>query len=61
MFSANCNIDGVRRSMVGVVLLVLGRGGGGGVCGGGGLCRKPLPEDVCFNADNVPVEAVMLI
>lgn len=25
------------------------------------LCRKPLPEEVCFNADNVPVEAVMLI
>lgn len=35
-----------------------------GVGGGAGrnrLCRKPLPEDVCFNADGVPVEAVMLI
>lgn len=29
--------------------------------GGSRLCRKPLPEDVCFNADSVPVEAVMLI
>lgn len=27
MFSANCNIDGVRRSMVGVVLLVWWREG----------------------------------
>lgn len=25
------------------------------------LCRKPLPQEVCFNADRVPVEAVMLI
>lgn len=30
MSSANCNIDGVRRSMVGVVLLLWGWGGGGG-------------------------------
>lgn len=32
-----------------------------GVGGGGRLCRKPLPQDVCCNADSVPVEAVMLI
>lgn len=42
---------------MGVVLLVWGWGGGRA----GRLCTKPLPEDVCFNADNVPVEAVMLI
>lgn len=25
------------------------------------LCRQPTPEEVCFNADKVPVEAAMLI
>lgn len=34
-------------------------GGAGG--GRNRLCRKPLPEEVCFNADRVPAEAVMLI
>lgn len=52
--AANWNRDGVGRAIVGVVLLVC-------FFLGGGLCRKPLPEDVCFNADRVPVEAVMLI
>lgn len=54
--AANWNRDGVGRAIVGVVLLLC--------CfflSGGRLCRKPLPEDVCFNADSVPVEAVMLI
>lgn len=53
--AANCNGDGVGRAIVGVVLLVWF------FFSGGRLCRKPLPEDVCFNADSVPVEAVMLI
>lgn len=32
-----------------------------GVVGGTDYAEKPLPEEVCFNADSVPVEAIMLI
>lgn len=31
------------------------------VVGGTDYAEKPLPEEVCFNADRVPAEAVMLI
>lgn len=41
----------------GVTVFCIGVGGGGR----NRLCRKPLPEEVCFNADSVPVEAIMLI
>lgn len=59
MFSANCSVDGVRRSMVGGVLLVWGWGGGGG---GGQIMQKTTSRGcVCFNADSVPAEAAMLI
>lgn len=33
----------------------------GGGCGRNRLCRKPLAGEVCFNADSVPAEAVLLI
>lgn len=50
-------IKGYRGSVVTVFYTGLGGGGGGR----NRLCRKPLPEEVCFNADSVPAEAVMLI
>lgn len=49
-------IKGYRGSVVTVFYTGLGGGGGRNR-----LCRKPLPEEVCFNADSVPAEAVMLI
>lgn len=47
---------------MGGVLLVWAGGGGGDGGGGGQIKQKTTSRGcVCFNADSVPVEAVMLI